>query len=180
MVAGSPQSASRSVLLIGLAVLVVTACGSSTSTSQASPTGGVQGSSAQASPSSATGFHVSTPNGQVSVSLNGQLPPNWPGNFPIPNGATPAGSGSLVGATSGVMVGVYSTSAQAPDTFDFYKSSAQLTTSGAKSAGGGSSFLGSLKVSAPYTGSVTVVKWKGSTYVVIVLTGTGASPSPSP
>jgi hypothetical protein len=161
-------------------LLVIVACGPSSGTSQASPTGAVQATAAQGSPSSNKGFAVSTPNGQVSLSLNGNLPPNWPGNFPTPPGATPVGSGSLANSTSGVMVAAYTTSASAPDTFNFYRSNPQLTTSGASSVGARSTYVGSLKITAPYSGSVTVVSRNGSTYIVIVLTGTGASPSPSP
>jgi hypothetical protein len=160
-----------------LALLVLAGCGSSSGTAGASPTGGVQATAAQASPSSNKGFQVSTANGQVSVSLSGALPPNWPTSFPVPQGATPAGSGSLVGATAGVKVAVYGTSASPADTFDYYKSNPQLTTSGARSVGAGSTYLGSLKVTAPYSGSVTVVSRNNSTYIVIVLTGGTASPS---
>src|SRR4051794_32702828 len=54
-----------------------------------------------------------TPDGQVSVSLDGKLPPNWPTAFPVAPGATPAGSGSLGNSDKTVMVGVYSVSGSA-------------------------------------------------------------------
>jgi hypothetical protein len=52
------------------------------------------------------------------VSLNGHLPPNWPATFPIPSGATAAGSGSLAKGGSGVIVGVYTTSQAPEDVYD--------------------------------------------------------------
>ena len=54
-------------------------------------------------------FQVSTPDGQVSLSLDGQLPPGWPTDFPVPDGAEPAGSGSIGDAESTVRVGVFTT-----------------------------------------------------------------------
>ena len=47
--------------------------------------------SSTASKTTARNFQVSTPNGQVSLSLDGQLPANWPSQFPVPSGAEVAG-----------------------------------------------------------------------------------------
>lgn len=106
----------------------------------------------------------------MSVSLDGKLPPNWPSSFPVPAGAKAAGSGSLGGSSSTVMVGVYTTSKSAPDTFSYYTSNPKgLTTSGAKSVGSGSNYVGSVNITAPNTGSVTVVQHDSTTYIVAVL-----------
>lgn len=161
--------------ILGATLLLVAGCGPSTSSSQPSPTGTAAGSTSQPSPS--RGFQVATPDGQVSVSLDGKLPPNWPGAFPVPSGATPAGSGSLGGAATTGLVGVYSTSMPAADAFSYYTSSSSLKTTDAKSIGGGAAFIGSLKVTAPYDGSVTVVGRSDTTYIVVVLKLPGASPS---
>jgi len=115
-------------------------------------------------------FHVQTADGQVSLSLTGQLPPNWPSGFPIPNGATPAGSGSFVNGGSGALVGVYTTSESPSDAFNFYKTDASLTVTSSKSAGAGSAYVGEIKLGGAYPGgSVTIVSYNGSTYIVVVL-----------
>jgi hypothetical protein len=159
--------------ILGAALLLAAGCGSSASTP--SPTATIQSPTSE--PSSSRNFQVTTPDGQVSVSLDGQLPPNWPSGFPVPAGAQVAGSGSLGGASSTEHVAVYSTTQSPSDTFSFYSSNTRLTTTSAKSAGTGSSFVGSVQVTAPYTGSVTVVSHSGTTYIVIVLRVPGASPS---
>ena len=141
------------VLVLGLA-----ACSSSSK------------SSSKNSNNSTNGLHVETPSGQVSLSLNGQLPPNWPSSFPVPNGAKVAGSGSLVNGEAGAMVAVYTTSESPSDTYNFYKSNSSLTITSSKSAGGNNAFLGSVKLGGQYPGSsVTVAALSGSTYIVIVL-----------
>jgi len=160
--------------LLTLGLLIIAAYGSSATTSQTSPTSqasSTSGAQGAFSPGQKTNFQVSTPNGQVSLSLNGQLPPNWPTEFPLPSGANVAGSGSLAGSSSGVKVAAYTTSASASETFSYYQSSqAGLTTSSAKSVGVGNSYVGRLKMTAPYNGSVTVVNHNGSTNIVVVLT----------
>ena len=120
-------------------------------------------------------FQVDTPDGQASLSLDGTLPPNWPTGFPVPTGAEPAGSGSLGGTDSTRLIAVYTTSQAASDAFAFYTGSTGLNPSDASKAGAGSSFLGSVKVSGTYTGSVTVVGRGSSTYIVIDLEGSGSS-----
>ena len=127
----------------------------------------------------AQNFQVSTPNGQVSLSLDGKLPSNWPSDFPVPSGAKVAGSGSLGGSSSATLVGVYTTSESPSDAFAFYKDNSKLTTSGEKSVGVGAHYLGRAKITAPYTGSVTVVSHSGTTYIVTVLTNSPRSPSAS-
>jgi hypothetical protein len=92
----------------------------------------------------AKNFQVSTPNGQVSLSLDGQLPPNWPSQFPVPSGAKVAGSGSLGGSSSAVLVAAYTTSESPSDAFAFYKDNSKLTTPGQRSVGAGAHYAASL------------------------------------
>ncbi len=62
----------------------------------------------KASDSSSTDtLEISTPEGQVSLSLHGELPPGWPEDLLLPKGADAAGSGSLGDTDSTVMVGVF-------------------------------------------------------------------------
>jgi hypothetical protein len=175
----------KSRLAVGLLLgcLVAAAGCSSSSSSTAGPaTTAASPATTTASPTpkiTARNFQVSTPNGQVSLSLDGQLPPNWPGQFPVPAGATAAGSGSLGGSSSATLVAAYTTSQAASDAFAFYTGNSKLTTSGQKSVGAGAHYLGRAKITAPYTGSVTVVSHSGTTYIVIVLTSSPSSPSAS-
>ena len=176
----------KSRLAVGLLLgcLVAAAGCSSSSSSTASPattTASPATTTATPTPArTAQNFQVSTPNGQVSLSLDGKLPPNWPSEFPVPSGAKVAGSGSLGGSSSATLVGAYTTSESPSDAFAFYKDNSKLTTSGGKSVGAGAQYIGRVKITAPYTGSVTVVSHSGTTYIVIVLTSSPRSPSASP
>ena len=116
-------------VVLGATLLLVAGCAGSTSSSEPSPAGTAAGSTSQpsAQPTTSRSFQISTPDGQVSVSLDGALPPNWPSAFPIPLGATPAGSGSLGGSTSTGMVGVYRTPMPPADAFSYYTSSSRVT-----------------------------------------------------
>lgn len=91
-----------------------------------------------------------------------------------------AGSGSVSGSSSGTLAAVYTTAQSPSDAFAFYKDNSKLTTSDEKSAGSGAHFIGSAKMTAPYTGSVTVVAHNGTTYIVPVLTHYPSSPAASP
>lgn len=153
------------VLLVASLAVLVGACGSSGSSAQSSPTGGVQATSA-----TQTNFHVTTPNGEVQLSLDGQLPPSWPGDFPTPPGSKAAGSGTLAGNQNGVMVGVYTTDTPAPQAFVFYTSGAGMSTTDSKGVGSGSAYVGKMKITAPYTGSITVFTRNAQNYIVAVLT----------
>lgn len=126
---------------------------------------------------SSGGFAISTPEGQVSVSLDGDLPPGWPEDFPLPKRTDPAGSGSLANDSSGVMVGVYSTKESGQDAFDFYSDESSLDPSSQTSAGGSSNFLGSMTIAGSYSGSVTVAEVDGSTYMVVILQTDGGAAS---
>ena len=176
----------KSRLAVGLLLgcLVAAAGCSSSSSSTASPaTTAASPATTGASPtatSTAKNFQVSTPNGQVSLSLDGQLPPNWPSQFPVPPAAKVAGSGSLGGSSSATLVAAYTTSQSPSDAFAFYTDNPKLTTSGQRSVGTGAHYVGRAKITAPYTGSVTVVSHSGTTYIVIVLTSSRSSPSASP
>lgn len=177
----------KSRLTVGLllgCLVAAAGCSSSSSSSTAGPaTTAASPATTTASPTpkiTAKNFQVSTPNGQVSLSLDGQLPPNWPSQFPVPAGAKAAGSGSLGGSSSATLVAAYTTSGSAPDAFAFYKDNSKLTTSGQRSLGTGAHYVGRAKITAPYTGSVTVVSHSGTTYIVIVLTSSPGSSSASP
>jgi hypothetical protein len=162
-------AALRSGVVLGAMLLLAAACTSASPLSSASP-------SSSESPN-ARNFQVTTPDGQVSVSLNGKLPPNWPSDFPVPKGADVAGSGSLGGSDQTAHVAVYSTSQAPNDAYSYYTSNSDLTTNSAHSAGVGSAFVGTMKLTAPYTGSVTVLARNNTTYILIVLhlPGTGTA-----
>jgi hypothetical protein len=152
-------AAAISLALVGSAV----AC-----SSDADDTSGVGTTSTTASDSNRS-FEVSTADGQISLSLDGNLPSGWPESFPVPDGATPSGSGSFVNGNSGKLVGVFTTSESPQDTFDFYKSSTAFTVDDQKSAGVGSAYVGSVELSGTYEGRVTVLSRGGSTTIVIAL-----------
>lgn len=169
------------VAVCGLSVALV-ACSSddssSTTTSKVTTTTSKDGSSVTTSGGSGSkSFSVETPEGQASISLDGQLPPNWPTDFPAPKQSKVAGSGSLAGDSSGVMVGVYTSRQSASDVFDAYKSNSELNPSDAKSVSPGSAFLGRMKISGANEGSITVTALDDTTYVVVVLKGGGGSNS---
>jgi hypothetical protein len=170
-------------LLFGCLVAAV-GCSSGSSSTASPATTSASPATTSASPaptSTAKNFQVSTPSGQVSLSLDGQLPPNWPSQFPVPSGAKVAGSGSLGGSSSATLVAAYTTSESASDAFTFYNGNSKLTTSGQISVGAGAHYVGRAKITAPYKGSVTVVSHSGTTYIVIVLTSSPrSSPSASP
>jgi hypothetical protein len=155
-------------LMLGCLVAAAACSSSSSSSSAASPAA-----------SASQDFQVSTPNGQVTVSINGKLPPNWPSGFPVPSGTHVAGSGSVAGSSSATSIAAYTTSQSPSDAFTFYESNSKLTTSGGNSVGVGSHFIGAMKITAPYTGSVTVVAHSGATYIVVVLTSSSSSASPA-
>ena len=147
-----------------------TACSSSSDSSAATTT------TAQSSNGTVPkSFQVSIPQGDVSLSLDGQLPPSWPSGFPVPDGAEPAGSGSLAGSDSGVQVGVFSTSQAAKDAFAFYSQDSALSPSNVKSTGIGNAFVGTLTLGGSWEGTVWVGGFEGTTYIVVVLTGSSGA-----
>ena len=156
----------RSVSVLALAgIMLMAACGGDDSASSSNTTTTL----------SNTHLDVETPDGQVSLALNGELPPGWPSDFPLPTGASPAGSGSLVNDESGARIGVY-TSSQAPaDVFDFYKSSAELTVTGSASAGTGDKYVGTIQLGGSSPGNVTIVASGSDTYIVVTLKSESSS-----
>ena len=155
--------------VIAVALLVtLSACSSSSKHSSNSNNNG--GSGTTASPASRD-FHVDTPAGQVSLSLDGHLPPNWPSSFPVPDGATPAGSGSLAGSSKGFMIGVFKTSEAPADVFNFYKTNTAYTVGNSSSAGAGGAYAGNVSISGTYNGNVSIVASGGTTYIIVSLTG---------
>lgn len=154
----------RLLLLSAAAAVVLLGAVSCSSTSTSSP------ATTTAPPTTKVrSFQVDTPSGQVSLSLDGKLPPNWPSSFPVPPGATAAGSGSLGSSSSATLVAVYTTSQAPSDAFDFYKNNTSLTTD-PSGAGIGQAFAGRAKLQGQYSGSVTVIGSEGNTLIVVVLT----------
>ena len=154
------------IVISAALVLGVAACSSSKKSSEATGTTTTTASSSDKS------FQVSTGDGEVSLSLDGNLPPNWPKDFPLQDGAIPAGSGSLAGSSSGKQVAVFKTSDSAQDTFNFYKNNSALTVTDSKSIGVGPAFAGNISISGTYSGRVTIVSLSGSTTIVITLDAT--------
>ena len=172
----SPRGRRVVVLAVAVAaVLAVVAASCSDDSSTTTTTAGTTTSSR----GSGNGFSVNTPAGEVSLSLDGDLPPNWPSTFPVPAGADVAGSGSLGKDDSSVMVGVYTTRKSGSDTFDFYRGESSLSPSDEKSTSVGSGFIGSMKISGRYDGSVTVAEVGGTTYIVAILTSGSATSTTS-
>jgi hypothetical protein len=151
--------ARRWILCLGALSLVglVTACSDD------------EDSSANTTTTANQGFSVDTPEGQLSLSLSGSLPPNWPDDFPVPEGAEPAGSGSLGGSSSTGFVGVYSSSGSPQDTFTFYTTDAGLDVTDSSSAGVGGAYVGNVSFGGSPSGSVTVVPYTGGGSLIIIL-----------
>lgn len=165
------RKVTSAALIAGVAVVGLSGCSSDDSSDTTTTT------EESSESSSSVNFEVSTPEGQVSLSLDGELPPGWPEDFPLPEDAETAGSGSLGDSSSGAMVGVYTTDGSGKDAFDFYSAESSLEPSSESSAGGDSNFLGSMDIAGSYPGSVTVAALDGTTYIVVVLTTDGASAS---
>lgn len=126
-----------------------------------------------------TNIEVSTPEGQVSVSLNGKLPPNWPSNTPVPPGAHLAGSASLVGKSNGIKAGVYRSGQSPQQVYEYYTSESSITTTSKSAVGSGSNFVGRVSITAPITANITIVPYQHGSLIVIVIPG-GHGPSTTP
>ena len=170
------RNVATAILIATLAATGLGACSSDSSSDSTSTSASTDRSSVSTSKSS-DGFSISTPAGEVSVSLSGDLPPGWPSDFPLPKKTDPAGTGSLGGSSSGTMVGVFSTKESGSDALDFYAGDSSLDPSSKKSAGGSSTFLGSVDLGGSYPGSVTVGEISGTTYIVAILNSDGAGSS---
>jgi hypothetical protein len=159
------------VVLAACAIVILAACGSSSKSTSNSNSG------RDTTTTTPKNLHVETPDGQVSLSLNGQLPPNWPSTFPVPSGATAAGSGSLVNQGSGVMIAVYDTSQSPADTYNFYKANSSLTVTSSTSSGVGNLYLGTIKLGGTYAGSSVVITSRGSTTHITIILKSGSPAS---
>jgi hypothetical protein len=162
----------RAAVLVLASVIMLIAAGCSDSSDSSSPT-------TTTVPTEAKGFEVETPQGQVSLSLDGKLPPRWPAKFPVAPHTKRAGSGSGGGTSQTVLVGVYSTTDTPEHTYSFYRSTDAYNVDSSSTIGTGSAFAGTAKFSGRYSGTVTVVSRDEKTYVVVVLEsgGTGTTTS---
>jgi hypothetical protein len=156
----------RVVLIAGLVAAIGAGCSSSAKSSSPTTT---------TLPVETKGFQVETPGGQVSLSLDGLLPPNWPANFPVAPNASPAGSGSRGDTAQTSLVGVYSSTDAPDETYRFYASTSAYHVDSKSSIGAGSVFVGKVSFSGAFTGNATVVSRNGTTYVVVMLQTPGAS-----
>ena len=164
---GHRRAVVATVLLIAAATGVA-ACSSSGSSSKSKST----------TTTAARTYSLSTSEGEVTVSLDGELPSGWPSGFPVPSGAKPAGSGSVAGKSDGVMVAVYTlSSGSTQDVYNFYKSNSALTVDKSSSAGGTNAFVGSVTFSGTYSGSVTIGSIGSANGFVVVLDSAGTSGS---
>lgn len=120
-------------------------------------------------------FSIETQDGQVSLSLDGALPPGWPSNFPTPSGVTPAGSGSVGDQSSSTLVGVYRSTGSAQDAYDAYRNDPALTITSSSQLGSGGNFIGSLELGGAYDGRITVGGVAGQTLIVVLLKGQSGS-----
>lgn len=159
--------------ITGLAMALLAGCSSDDSSDGTSTTAATSSTTKDRGRQDSKSFSVETPDGQASISLDGRLPPNWPADFPAPAKSEVAGSGSVAGSSSGVMVGVYTTKQSGSDTFNAYKADSALKPSEVKSVSPGSTFLGTMKIGGSQDGSVTVTSIDGTTYVVVVLRTAG-------
>jgi hypothetical protein len=150
-------------VLSATVVLAVVGCSSSGTKDSTTTTTSTTSASTNRS------FEVSTADGQVSLSLDGNLPPGWPDTFPVPDGASPAGSGSLAKGGSGKLVGVFTGTMSPQDAYDFYRSSTAYTVDGSQAVGAGPAYVGTVTFSGSYKGRVTVLSKGGSTTIVVVI-----------
>lgn len=158
-----------SVALSAGVLLAGTAC-SSSSTPEAATT------TTTSTAGSNKSFEVTSEEGQISVSLDGKLPPGWPSSFPVPSTATPAGSGSIGGSSSTYMVGVYGSTGSPQDAYAFYTSQPELTVSSKSAIGSGDRYLATVKFSGAGSGRITILPRNGQTLIIVVLE-TGSSGS---
>jgi hypothetical protein len=166
------QTLAAAAVLSLVAAFALGACSSSSKSESGTPT-----------TTSNQSLSVDTPEGQVTLALNGALPPGWPSDFPVPDGSTPKGSGSLANDTHNFMIGVYTSSQSPRDAFDFYSTNSSLTVSSHRSIGVGSTFLGQLELGGKYAGSSVVVLPGGDgSHIVITIkpAASGGTPTSAP
>jgi hypothetical protein len=161
------RRATAALVVAGLAVLAALGSCSghddpSSSTATTTATAGAPGRS---------GRSVTTPDGQVSLTLDGRLPTGWPSGIPIPPGSTPAGSGVLQGSSADVSIGVLTTTSTPRQVLAFY-SGAGRASGPASAVGSGRSFVGTVGLATP-PGRVTVVPGGDGSYVIVTLPARG-------
>jgi hypothetical protein len=154
--------------LLSLAVLAALAAGCSATTTADAPAT-TETIASEGTP--ARNVAVETSDGQVSLSLDGQLPPNWPSDFPLPPGATPAGSGSLLKGDSGGMVAAFRITGTPQETFAFYMARDDLGITDSSSVGLGGAYLARARMTGSYEGSVSVGGASAGDLLVVVLKG---------
>jgi hypothetical protein len=143
-------------LAILLALIVIaSACSSTPSTSPTTTT--------------RHAFTVSTPGGTATLSLNGKLPRGWTRRFPVPPGASPAGSGSLENASHSYVVAVFHVPSSGEEALNYYKRQAPIEMQGVTSTGSGTSFIGSGRFSGQWNGALTIIGGPHNTLLVIEL-----------
>jgi hypothetical protein len=157
---------------VAAALLVpVAACSSKAKTTTAAST------TTTTADSSNKTFQITTADGQISLSLDGQLPPGWPSSFPVPSGATAAGSGSLANSSKGKLVAVFTASGAAEDAYNFYKGSSAFTVDSSSAIGAGPAYVGTVAFSGSFSGRVSVISRGSQTTIVVVLDATSANGS---
>ena len=88
----------------------------------------------------------------------------------MPDGAEPAGSGSLGGSASTNLIGVYSSSDSPQDTYNFYKDNTDLTVTSSSSVGSGSAYLGTVQFTGDFGGWVVTLPYNdGGSLIVAYL-----------
>jgi hypothetical protein len=116
------------------------------------------------------GFEVTTPQGQVSISLSGKLPPNWPDDFPLPQGSEPAGTGSLGNSSATGFIGVFTTSESPQDAYNFYNDNSELQVTSSSSLGSGNAYVGYVAFSGSFDGWVATAPYtNGQTLIIAYL-----------
>jgi len=160
------------VMVAAALIVGVAACSSKAKTTTAPTTTTTADSSNRT-------FQITTADGQISLSLDGKLPPGWPASFPIPDGATAAGSGSLANSSNGKLVAVFTTSGAAADAYDFYKGSSAFTVDSSSAIGAGPAYVGTVAFSGAFSGRVNVLSRGSQTTIVVTLDATSANGSTS-
>src|SRR5258705_4569508 len=127
------HTTARVVVIAGLVAAIGAGCSSSAKSSSPTTT---------TLPVETKGFQVETPGGQVSLSLDGLLPPNWPANFPVAPNAAPAGSASRCDTAQTSLVGAYSSTHAPDETYRFYASTPAYHVDSKSSISPGSVFVG--------------------------------------
>lgn len=114
----------------------------------------------------AQAFSTVTGEGMVRVTADGQLPADWPEGFPIPDGATPVGSGEIAGQDAATMIGVFTATGSAQETYAFYRDNPDLTVTGSSVFGSAPDDAGTVTLNGEFPGRVSVITRTGTTYII--------------